>query len=257
MPPADLSGRGHKKELVLRPRRMYFLPPAFNFFPPQNVKKNLKQFHINPNFLVCFNSELYYVHLQSVCVYWYASQWQVSIHITLTKKWCDEGDRKEGKTDDVLSFVVSDICWGNNHPPMECSGGGGWCYSTGASVGDLYTSICNGSVGTGWELPAKYKDFSVKASIGRSKTSSFDNVMLSVSVLEAVALFGTQFVGSVRIKKPRQKENTICSKKKKIQEKLSCIVQNFAVCLVTKVRLKIYIKKNLPACLIWIEKKWP
>ena len=34
-----------------------------------------------------------------------------------------EGDRKEGKTDDVLSFVVSDICWGNNHPPMEYSGG--------------------------------------------------------------------------------------------------------------------------------------
>ena len=63
-------------------------------------------------------------------------------------------------------------------------------YSTGASVGYLYTSICNGSVGTGWELPAKYKDFSSKASIGRSKTDSFDNVMLSVSVSEAVALFG-------------------------------------------------------------------
>ena len=63
-------------------------------------------------------------------------------------------------------------------------------YSTGASVGDLYTSICNGSVWTGWELPAKYKNFSVKASIGRSKTDSFDNVMLSVSVSEAVALFG-------------------------------------------------------------------
>ena len=60
-------------------------------------------------------------------------------------------------------------------------------YSTGASVGDLYTSICNGSVGTGWELPAKYKDFSVKASIGRSKTDSFDNVMLSVSVSEAAS----------------------------------------------------------------------
>ena len=45
---------------------------------------------------------------------------------------------------------------------------------------------------TGWELPAKYKDFSVKASIGRSKTDSFDNVMLSVSVSEAVAfLAGT------------------------------------------------------------------
>ena len=97
-----------------------------------------------------------------------------------------EGDRKEGKTDEVLSFVVSDICWGNNQPPMEYSGG----YSTGASVGNLYTSICNGSVGTGWEFPAKYKDFSVKASIGRSKTDSFDNVMLSVSVSEAVALFG-------------------------------------------------------------------
>ena len=63
-------------------------------------------------------------------------------------------------------------------------------YSTGASVGDLKTSICNGSVGTGWELPAKYKDFSFKASIGRSKTDSFDNVMLSVSVSEVVALFG-------------------------------------------------------------------
>ena len=97
-----------------------------------------------------------------------------------------EGDRKEGKTDDVLSFVVSDICLGNNHPPMEYSGG----YGTGTSVGDLYTSICNGSVGTGWELPAKYKDFSVKASIGRSKMDSFDNVMLYVSVSEAVALFG-------------------------------------------------------------------
>ena len=34
-----------------------------------------------------------------------------------------EGERKEGKTDDVLSFVVSDMCWGNNHPPMEYSGG--------------------------------------------------------------------------------------------------------------------------------------
>ena len=50
--------------------------------------------------------------------------------------------------------------------------------------------VCNGSVGTGWELPAKYKDFSVKASIGRSKTDTFDNFMLSVSVSEAVALFG-------------------------------------------------------------------
>ena len=88
-------------------------------------------------------------------------------------------------------------------------------YSTGASVGDLYTSICNGSVGTGWELPAKYKDFSVKASIERSKTDSFDNVMLSVSVSEAVASFGRYLrFNLVEQKKPGPKENTICSKKK-------------------------------------------
>ena len=160
------------------------------------------------------------------------------------------GDRKEGKTDDVLSFVMSDICWGNNHPPMEYSGGG---YSTGASVGDLYTSICNGSVGTGWELPAKYKDFSVKASIGRSKTDSFDNVMLSFSVSEAVALFGRYLRFNLveqsdnNNNSTKRKHNLFKEKKQKIQEKLSCIVQNFAVCLVTNVRLK---KKTLPACLI-------
>ena len=39
-------------------------------------------------------------------------------------------------------------------------------------------------------LPSTVKDFSVKASIGRSETDSFDNVMLFVSVSEAVALFG-------------------------------------------------------------------
>ena len=38
-------------------------------------------------------------------------------------------------------------------------------------------------------LPSTVKDFSVKASIGRSETDSFDNVMLFVSVSEAVALF--------------------------------------------------------------------
>ena len=50
--PALILGQKKKKELVLRPRRMYFLPPAFNFFQPQNVKKNLKQFLVNPDFLV-------------------------------------------------------------------------------------------------------------------------------------------------------------------------------------------------------------
>ena len=70
---------------------------------------------------------------------------------------------------------------------MEYSGGlqyRGLCWWS------LHFYICNGSIGTGWELPAKYKDVSVKASIGRSKTDSFDNVTLSVSVSEAVALFG-------------------------------------------------------------------
>ena len=87
----------------------------------------------------------------------------------------------------MSSLLSCQICVGATIIlPWNIVGG----YSTGASVGDLYTSICNGSVGTGWELPAKYKDFSVKASIRRSKTDSFDNVMLSVSVLEAVALFG-------------------------------------------------------------------
>ena len=82
----------------------------------------------------------------------------------------------------LLSCQIS--LWATIILPWNIVGG----YSTGASVGDLYTSICNGSVGTGWA--AKYKDFSVKASIGRSKTDSFDNVKLSVSVSEAVALFG-------------------------------------------------------------------
>ena len=37
----------------------------------------------------------------------------------------------------------------------------------------------------------------------------------------------------------KRKHNLFKEKKQKIQEKLSCIVQNFAVCLVTNVRLKI------------------
>ena len=75
--------------------------------------------------------------------------------------------------------------------------------------------------------------------------------MLSVSVLEAVALFGRYLSlwEFVRTKEAptKRKHNLFKEKKQKIQEKLSCIVQNFAVCLVTNVRLKIKKKKNLPA----------
>ena len=95
-------------------------------------------------------------------------------------------ERREKQTmSSLLSCQI--ICLGNNHPPIEYSGG----YSTGASVGDLYTSICNGSVGSGWELPAKYKDFSVKASIGRSiRTPLTMSSCLLVSRKLRVALFG-------------------------------------------------------------------
>ena len=119
-------GQKKKEELVLRPRRMYFLPPAFNFFPPQNVKKNLKQVSHKSEFsclfqfwaLLCTSSKCLCI---LICI---SVTGKHSYNIDKEMVW-PEGDRKEGKTDDVLSFVVSDICWGNNHPPMECSGGGG------------------------------------------------------------------------------------------------------------------------------------
>ena len=107
---------------------MYFLPPAFNFFQPQNVKKNLKQFHVNPDFfvrscqfqfwaLLCTSSKRLCI---LICI---SVTGKHSYNIDKEMVSMTEGDRKEGKTDDVLSFVVSDIFMGNNHPPMEYSGG--------------------------------------------------------------------------------------------------------------------------------------
>ena len=98
-----------------------------------------------------------------------------------------EGDRKERKTGDVLSFVVSDICWGNNHPPMEYSGGVTVQGPLLAIFTLLYAMEALEQAGN--YLPCTKTSLS-KASIGRSKTDFFDNVMLSVSVSEAVALFG-------------------------------------------------------------------
>ena len=103
---------------------MYFLPPAFNFFQSQNVKKDLKQFHVNPDFLVRSCPFQFWALLCTS-----SKRLCILICNSVTSKHSYNIDKEmvwqEVKTDDVLSFVVSDICWGNNPPPMEYSRGGG------------------------------------------------------------------------------------------------------------------------------------
>ena len=183
--------RPKKKELVLRPRCMYFLPRAFNFFfQPQNVKNKLKQFHVNLDFLIRLNSELYYVHLQSVCVYWYASQWQVSIHITLTKKWCDRRWQKGGKNRRCPLFCrVRYLFHGATIIlPWNIVGGGGLQYR-----GLCWRSLHFYMQWKRWNrlgITCQVQRLLCQSVNRKVKTDSFDNVMLSVSVSEAVALFG-------------------------------------------------------------------
>ena len=72
-----------------------------------------------------------------------------------------------------------------------------WCitgnYKEDITVGKQFEGIRDGHLGSGWTFPAKYNsklaEYTVEASIGRSKTDSFDRVMLSVGVNETVSLF--------------------------------------------------------------------
>ena len=67
-----------KKELVLRPRRIYFLPPAFNFFQPQNVKKNFEAVSRKSGFCCPFLS----VSILSFIMYIFKAFVYIDMHLS-------------------------------------------------------------------------------------------------------------------------------------------------------------------------------
>ena len=92
-----------------------FLPPAFNFFQPQNVKKNVKQFHVNPDFLVrscpfqfwalsCTSSKCLCI---LICISVTGKH-----SFTLTKKWCDRRWQKRREKQTMSSLLSCQISVG-------------------------------------------------------------------------------------------------------------------------------------------------